>query len=82
MTTSSQRTVYYSKNNYFFTGEEGSGPDEIGKYNVVFTVDSDVKMNVSVHYMCTEEVRTYLFRCCGSGVGVQCLPVYLILAAP
>jgi hypothetical protein len=28
----------------------------VGKYNVVFTVDSDVKMNVTVHFMCTEEV--------------------------
>jgi hypothetical protein len=31
----------------------------VGKYNIVFTVDSDVKMNVTVHFMCTEEVLIF-----------------------
>lgn len=39
-------------------GEDGSETDDLGKYNVVFTVDSDVKMNVTIHYMCTEEVNS------------------------
>jgi hypothetical protein len=49
-------------NFFFIVGEDGAETDDIGKYNIVFTVDTDVKMNVTIHYMCTEEVRIALIH--------------------
>ena len=37
------------------------GEDDPGKYNIVFTLDSDVRTSITIYYLATEEVGSDQF---------------------
>ncbi|XP_023324209.1 E3 ubiquitin-protein ligase MGRN1 [Eurytemora carolleeae] len=41
---------------HFVKVKNAEGEDEVGKYNIVFTLDSDVRSNITIFYLASEEV--------------------------